>query len=101
MVAVPYRAELRTQALASDAERVPPRLRWGSMPLQALGLGLILGGVGLVIDVELDLVALALAIGLGGVAGADVLKALTLARFERARGGTVYRLADDELALGA
>ena len=137
MVAVPYRAELRTSALRGvaaialivvgallaavfysrrgerlgrrlervqpldpEADRVAPGpIRWGTMPLQALGLGLIIGGLCLLIEIDLETVGLGLAIGLGGVAGADLLKVLTVARYERAHRGTVYRLADDELAL--
>jgi hypothetical protein len=90
----------RLQPLEPAADRAAPApIRWGTMPLQALGLGLIIGGIGLVIDFELDVLALGLAIGLGGVAGADLLKARTVGRYERAHRGTVYRLADDELAL--
>lgn len=85
----------RMEALEPAADRRPPApIRWGTMPLQALGLGLIIGGVGLLIDIELDGLAIVLAIGLGGVAGADLLKALTLRRYERAHGGTVYRVED-------
>jgi hypothetical protein len=90
----------RLRPLEPDADRVPPApIHWGTMPLQALGLGLIVGGVGLLAKIDLETVALASAIGLGGVAGADLLKVLTVARYERAHRGTVYRLADDELAL--
>jgi hypothetical protein len=90
----------RARPLEPEADRVPPApIRWGAMPLQAVGLGLIVGGVGLLVEIDLETVALALAIGLGGVAGADLLKVLTVARYERAHRGTVYRLADDELAL--
>jgi hypothetical protein len=85
----------RLEPLDPAADRRPPgRIRWGTMPLQALGLGLIVGGIGLVIDFELDVLALVLAIGLGGVVGADLLKAFTLARYERAHRGTVYRVED-------
>ena len=92
----------RSQPLEPEADRVPPApIRWGTMPLQALGLGLIIGGLGLLVEIELETVALAIAIGLGGVVGADLLKVLTVARYERRHGGTVYRLADDELALAA
>ena len=64
------------------------------MPLQALGLGLVVGGIGLLIDVELDVLAIGFAITLGGVVGADLLKSLTLSRYERAHRGTVYRVED-------
>ena len=85
----------RMAALEPGADRQPPApIRWGTMPLQALGLGLIIGGLGLLIDIELDILAIVFAIGVGGVAGADLLKALTLARYERAHGGTVYRVED-------
>ena len=90
----------RVQPLEPEADRIAPApIRWGTMPLQALGLGLIVGGLCLLVEIQLETVALGLAIGLGGVAGADLLKVLTVARYERAHRGTVYRLADDELAL--
>jgi len=85
----------RLRPLEPGADRVPPPpIRWGTMPLQALGLGLIVGGIGLVIDVELDVLAIGFAITLGGVVGADLLKSLTLSRYERAHRGTVYRVED-------
>jgi hypothetical protein len=85
----------RMAALEPAADRRPPSpIRWGTMPLQALGLGLIIGGVGLLVGIDLEVLALGLAIGLGGVAGADLLNALTLRRYERAHRGTVYRVED-------
>jgi hypothetical protein len=90
----------RVQPLEPVADRVPPApIRWGTMPLQALGLGLLFGGAGLLTESTVDVLAIGLAIVLGGVAGADLLKARTVARYERAHHGIVYRLADDELAL--
>ncbi len=43
---------------------------------------------------QLDRVIHQTAIALGGVVGADLLKSLTLARYERAHRGTVYRVED-------
>lgn len=85
----------RMKPLEPHADCVPPApIHWGTMPLQALGLGLIVGGIGLLVEIDFETVVLALAIGLGGVAGADLLKALKLARYERAHRGTVYRVED-------
>jgi hypothetical protein len=82
-------------ALDSDAERVVPRARhWGKLVVQAIAAGLLLAGIALVLDIEVDNLTLVLAIALGGVVGQDAAVAWKLARYERERGGTVYRVED-------
>jgi hypothetical protein len=75
---------------ASRAAPTPPR-RW---PLWAIGGGLLLGGIALVLDLELDLLAIFFAIGLGSNAGGPAYEAWRVARHEREHGGTVYRVED-------
>jgi len=81
--------------LAPAAERVAPRgVRWGTLVVPVLVGGLLLGGIALVLDFEIDNLAVVLAVALGGVLGDDAAGAWTLARYEREHGGTVYRVED-------
>jgi len=62
--------------------------------LWAIGAGFVLGGFGLVVDVELDIVAVFIAVGLGGTLGGPAYEAWAVGRYEREHGGTVYRVED-------
>ena len=80
-----------------EAGTVPapaPRVRWAAMLGQGVAVGLVVGAIALVLDIEIDNLAIILAVALGGVAGEEVAGALTLARYEREHGGTVYRVED-------
>ena len=83
----------RLPALDPDAARAAPEpaRRW---PLWAIGGGLLLGGIALVLDVELDLLAIFLAIGVGTNIGGPAYDAWRVARHEREHGGTVFRVED-------
>jgi hypothetical protein len=83
----------RMRRLEPGAEPAAPRTVRGWW-LWAIGAGLLLGGAALVIDFELDNLAIVLAIALGSVLGGPAPAALTVARYERAHGGTVYRVED-------
>jgi hypothetical protein len=83
----------RMRPLEPGAEAAAPRTVRGWW-LWAIGAGLLVGGVALIIDFELDNLAVVLAIGLGSVLGGPALDAWTVARHEREHGGTVYRVED-------
>jgi hypothetical protein len=83
----------RIEPLTEPAEAMSPTtVRW--FWLWAIGAGLVLGGFGLVVDVELDIVAIFIAVGLGGTLGGPAYEAWAVGRYERRHGGTVYRLED-------
>jgi hypothetical protein len=85
----------RPRQLGDAVERVAPaRVRWLRMAAKGLVAGLVLGGISLVLDFEVDNLAVVLAIALGGVLGDDAAGAAAVARYEREHGGTVYRLED-------
>ena len=81
--------------LDPEAERVPPRaVGPAKLLVPAIVGGLVLAGIALVLDFEVDNLAVVLAVALGGVLGEDAAGSWTLARYERERGGTVYRVED-------
>jgi len=81
--------------LAPEAERVEPRaVGAAKMLVPAIVGGAVLAGISLVFDFEVDNLAVVLAVALGGVLGEDAAGSWTLARYERERGGTVYRVED-------
>ncbi len=85
----------RLPELDPAAERVAPRgVRWGKLVVPVVVGGLLLGGIALVLDFEIDNLAVVLAIALGGVLGDDAAGAWMMARYEREHGGTVYRVED-------
>ena len=70
-------------------------MRWAKLVVPVIVGGLLLGGIALVLDFEIDNLAVVLAaIALGGVLGDDAAGAWTLARYEREHGRTVYRVED-------
>ncbi len=86
---------VRLRALDPAAERVEPgTIRWDKLAVRVVVGGLVLGGIGLVFDFEVDNLAVVLAVALGGVVGDDAAGAWTLSRYEREHGGTVYRVED-------
>jgi hypothetical protein len=85
----------RPRALEPGVERgAPARPSWRATLVRAIIGGLVLGGISLVLDFEIDNLAVVLAIALGGVIGDDAAGAAAIRRYERAHGGTVYRLED-------
>jgi hypothetical protein len=81
-------ADLRR--LEADTVSAPaPRVRWAAVLGQGVAVGLVVGAIALVLDIEIDNLAIILAVALGGVAGEEVAGALTVARYEREHGGTV------------
>jgi hypothetical protein len=85
----------RIERLDPEAERAAsPRVRWGMLPLGALVVGLFVGSVALLLDLELTHLTVLMAILLGGVVGDDLRKLGSVGHYEREHGGTVYRVAD-------
>ena len=85
----------RLPRLEADAERSAPRgTRWPSAFGQGVVAGLVVGGIALLLDIEIDNLVLLLAIALGAVVGDDASGAFLLDRYERDQVGTVYRVED-------
>ena len=85
----------RLPELDPVAEHIAPaRIRWDKLAVPVIVGGLLLAGISLVLDFEVDNLAVVLAVALGGVIGEDAAASWLLARYERERGGTVYRVED-------
>jgi hypothetical protein len=97
IAAVLYTDRRRLRRSLADPRRLeagtesapPPRVRWAAKPGQGVAVGLVVGAITLVLDIEIDNLAIILAVALGGVAGEEFAGALTVARYEREHGGTV------------
>jgi hypothetical protein len=83
------------ERLPPDTDRVAPvRRSWTGLVLTALLAGLAVGGVALVVDLEIDGLAIVLAVFVATAIGDRAADLVRVARHERVHRGTVYRVED-------